>query len=434
VPMTMHEVPSGTPLFDWTTPKEWNGRAAWIKTPGGEKIADFATHPLHLLGYSTPIHETVSIATLKEHCFSLPGQPDLIPYRTSYYRERWGFCLPHAVLEALPEGEYEVFIDATLADGALSYGEIVLPGVSKDEILFSAHACHPGLANDNLSGLAIATWLARALSGVVRHHTMRFIFAPGTVGAIAWLAHNEQRAHRIQHGLTLACLGDAGHTTYKQSRHGDAMIDRAVAHVLAQSGSAYEVQPFVPYGYDERQYGSPGFNLPVGCLMRTPPGAYPEYHTSADNLDLLRPEAMADSLAKLLAVVEVLEGNTTCQNLAPRCEPQLGKRGLYGSVGGTSKDAEMALLWVLNFSDGEHTLLDIAERAELPFAALREAADKLIAVDLLAEDREVLPVTVSEAVEEENEVESDGDAFWDDFLDDGGDKRKPGEAAADDGD
>lgn len=436
VPMTLHEVPSGTPLFDWSTPKEWNVRAAWIRTPQGEKIADFATHPLHLLGYSTPIHETVSLATLKEHCFSLPKQPDLIPYRTSYYRERWGFCLQHKVLASLPEGDYEVFIDATLADGALSYGEIVLPGASKDEVLFSAHACHPGLANDNLSGLAIATWLARALSGVQRHHTFRFIFAPGTVGAIAWLAHNEQRAHRIKHGLTLACLGDAGHTTYKESRHGDAMIDRAVGHVLAQGGEAYEVQPFVPYGYDERQYGSPGFNLPVGCFMRTPPGAYPEYHTSADNLDLLRPEALADSLAKLLAVVEVLEGNTCCHNLSPRCEPQLGKRGLYSSVGGTSKEAEMALLWVLNFSDGEHTLLDIAERAELPFAQIRAAADKLIAVDLLAEERAVAAVDLPEvaaAVESDAPV-GDSDAFWDDFLDDGCDKRKPGEAAEDDGD
>lgn len=433
-PLTVHEVPSGTPLFDWTTPKEWNPRTAWIKTPDGRKIADFAEHPLHLLGYSTPIHETVSLATLKEHCFSLPGQPELIPYRTSYYRERWGFCLPHALLESLPDGDYEVYIDATLEDGALSYGELVLPGTSKDEILLSAHACHPGLANDNLSGLTIAAWLAQALAGVPRYHTIRFLFAPGTVGAIAWLAHNEHRAHRIKHGLTLACLGDPGHTTYKQSRHGDAMIDRAVAHVLDTSGAPYEIQPFVPYGYDERQYGSPGFNLPVGCLMRTPPGAYPEYHTSADNLDLIQPAALGDSLAKLLAVLEVLEGNTTCQNLSPRCEPQLGKRGLYGSVGGTSKDAEMALLWVLNFSDGEHTLLDIVERAELPFFAVREAADKLLAVHLLAEDREAAAELPVSAAAEEAPTQSDGDAFWDDFLDDGGDKRKPGEAAADDDD
>jgi aminopeptidase-like protein len=435
-PLQIREAASGTPVFDWTVPKEWNVRAAWIKAPGGEKIADFSTHPLHLLGYSVPFSGILPLAKLKEHCFTLPDQPTLIPYRTSYYSERWGFCLPHYVLNALPEGDYEVHIDTTLEDGHLSYGELALPGLTKDEVLISAHACHPGLANDNLSGLAIATWLARALASAERRYTYRFIFAPGTIGAITWLAHNEQRAHRIKHGLVLACLGDAGHTTYKMSRQGDAPVDRAARHVLEHSGTPFETQPFVPYGYDERQYNSPGFDLPVGCFMRTPPGQYPEYHTSADNLDLISPEALADSLEKLLGIIEALDGDAVCMNLAPKCEPMLGKRGLYGSLGGTSKDAEMALLWVLNFSDGAHSLLDIAERADLPFATIRAAADRLIAVGLLdADTPEIVEEQAPAPIDGPEEVAPQtGSDFWDDFLDDGGDKRKPGEAAQDDDD
>lgn len=445
-PLEIREVASGTPVFDWTVPKEWNVREAWIKAPDGQKVADFGQHPLQLLGYSVPFSGKMPYSELKEHIFTLHERPDAVPYRTSYYRERWGFCLAHTWLKAIEEeGEFEVHIDTTLEDGHLSYGEIVLPGTSKDEVLFSAHACHPALANDNLSGLAIATWLARALAQVDRRYTYRFIFAPGTIGAITWLAFNEQRAHRIKHGLVLACLGDGGHTTYKSSRKGDAAIDRAVRHVLDHSGAPFEVQPFVPYGYDERQYCSPGFNLPVGCLMRTPPGQYPEYHTSDDNLKLIKPEYLADSLGKLLQIIEVIEGNTTCLNLSPKCEPQLGKRGLYGSLGGTSKDAEMALLWVLNYADGEHTLLDIAERADLPFAAVREAADRLLDTDLLVEVGRTAPEApaqpsplIYEDREPEHGGEDDHDSatedFWEDFLDVGGDKRKPGEAASDDDD
>lgn len=441
VPLKIHEVPSGTPVFDWTVPREWNVREAWIKAPDGQKVADFAQHPLQLLGYSVPFRGKLSLDELKEYIYTLPERPDDVPYRTSYYRERWGFCLAHTWWSAFPEGEYEVCVDTTLEDGHLSYGEVVLPGETKEEVLISAHACHPVLANDNLSGLAIATWLARALAGAERRYTYRFVFAPGTIGAITWLAFNEHRARRIKHGLVLACLGDRGHTTYKLSRQGDAAIDRAVRHVLEHSGAAFEVQPFVPYGYDERQYCSPGFNLPVGCFMRTPPGAYPEYHTSADNLDLITPEALADSLGKLLQVIEIIEGDTVCSSLSPKCEPQLGKRGLYGSLGGTAKDAEMALLWVLNYSDGEHSLLDIAERADLPFSAIREAADRLLATDLLVETGGIHIGAPGPLVFEEREAETAAaapetaaDDFWEDFLDLGIDKRKPGEAAQDDED
>ncbi len=379
IPLQLVEVPSGTAVFDWTVPKEWNIRDAYVKNAAGEKIIDFQQHTLHVLNYSVPIHRRVTLEELQEHLFSLPEYPDWIPYRTSYYRENWGFCLSERVRQRLTPGEYEVYIDATLAPGHLTYGEYYLPGECEDEVLLSCHSCHPSLANDNLSGMAVATFLAKALQSRPRRYSYRFLFIPGTIGSITWLARNEANVARIRHGLVLACLGDPGHSTYKRSRRGDAEIDRAVLHVLKQSGQPYEVVDFSPYGYDERQYCSPGFNLAVGSLTRTPHGRFPEYHTSADNLDFVRPEFLADSLAKYLAVVDVLEKNQTYLNSNPKCEPQLGKRGLYGALGGLKdkKEREMAMLWVLNLSDGAHTLLDIADRAGYPFALVSEVATLL---------------------------------------------------------
>ncbi len=379
IPLQLVEVPSGTAVFDWIVPKEWNIRDAYVKNAAGEKIIDFQQHTLHVLNYSVPIHRRVTLEELQEHLFSLPEYPDWIPYRTSYYRENWGFCLSERVRQRLTPGEYEVYIDATLAPGHLTYGEYYLPGECEDEVLLSCHSCHPSLANDNLSGMAVATFLAKALQSRPRRYSYRFLFIPGTIGSITWLARNEANVARIRHGLVLACLGDPGHSTYKRSRRGDAEIDRAVLHVLKQSGQPYEVVDFSPYGYDERQYCSPGFNLAVGSLTRTPHGRFPEYHTSADNLDFVRPEFLADSLAKYLAVVDVLEKNQTYLNTNPKCEPQLGKRGLYGALGGLkdTKEREMAMLWVLNLSDGAHTLLDIADRAGYPFALVSEVATLL---------------------------------------------------------
>lgn len=379
IPLQIEEVPSGTAVFDWTIPKEWNIRDAYVKNPAGEKVIDFQQHNLHVLNYSVPVRRRVTLAELQEHLFSLPEYPDWIPYRTSYYRENWGFCLSERTRQSLREGEYEVFIDATLEPGHLTYGEYLLPGESEEEVLLSCHSCHPSLANDNLSGMAVATFLAKALKKRPRRYSYRFLFIPGTIGSITWLARNEANAARIKHGLVLACLGDPGHSTYKRSRRGDAEIDRAVLHALKQSGQPYEVVDFSPYGYDERQYCSPGFNLAVGSLTRTPHGRFPEYHTSADNLELVRPEFLADSFAKYLAVLDVLEKNRAYLNTNPKCEPQLGKRGLYGALGGLkdTKEREMAMLWVLNLSDGAHTLLDIADRAGYPFALVSEVADLL---------------------------------------------------------
>ncbi len=391
IPLDVHEVPSGTQVFDWTVPKEWNIRDAWIKDPSGRKIVDFQESNLHVLNYSVPVQARMPLSELRSHLFTLPFKPDLIPYRTSYYKEAWGFCLAHRQLETLPEGEYEVCVDSTLADGSLTYGECFLPGEEEREVLLSTHVCHPSLANDNLSGIAVMTWLARELSARPRRrYSYRFLFIPGTIGSITWLARNEERALRIAHGLVAANLGDPGAFHYKRSRRGMAEIDRVVTAVLKAAGEPFGVEEFVPFGYDERQYGSPGFDLPVGSLTRTPWGRYPEYHTSADDLAFVRPEALAGSLRTYLKVVEVLEGNRRYLNLNPKCEPQLGRRGLYRTIGGdeSGRARELALLWVLNLSDGYYSLLDIADRARLSFAVIREAADALLEAGLLREVEE----------------------------------------------
>lgn len=385
VPIEVHEVPSGTPVLDWTVPNEWNIRDAYVKDTAGNRVIDFQESNLHVVGYSTPVKARMSLEALKPHLFSLPDRPALVPYRTSYYNEAWGFCLAHDQLSTLADGEYEVLIDSTLSPGSLSYGELVVPGETSDEVLFSTHTCHPSLVNDNLTGIAIASRLAAMLSGRKTRYTYRFLFIPGTIGSITWLALNEGRVQNIKHGLVLSGLGDAGGHTYKRSRRGDSEIDRAAEHVLRHSDDGHAVVDFTPYGYDERQYCSPGFNLAVGNLSRTPFGQYPEYHTSGDNLDFIREESLTGSLEVLLKIVDVLEGNRRYRNLKPKGEPQLGRRGLYDSIGGRAdtQALQMALLWVLNFSDGDHSLLDIAGRAGVPFALIREAADALEAQGLL---------------------------------------------------
>lgn len=386
IPLTLHEVPTGTPVFDWTVPKEWNIRDAYVKNARGEKVIDFQRSNLHVLNYSTPIAERMPLAALKKHLFSLPDQPQHIPYRTSYYQENWGFCLAQAELEQLTEGDYEVYIDTTLTDGHLTYGELLLPGASAETILISCHCCHPALCNDNLSGMVVSTYLAKSLlADKARRYTYRFLFIPGTIGSITWLALHEQEAAQIKHGLVVACVGDTGALTYKKSRQGDAEIDRVVQHYLAQRNQPYTVLDFSPFGYDERQYCSPGFNLAVGSLTRTPHGRFAEYHTSADNLDFVQAAALADSLTAYQAVLTMLEQNHTYVNLNPKGEPQLGKRGLYSAFGGKKdhKASELAMLWVLNYADGQHSLLDIAEKAGYPFPLMADVARTLEAHGLL---------------------------------------------------
>lgn len=378
IPLNLHEVPTGTQVFDWTVPREWNIRDAYIKNAKGERVVDFQQSNLHVVNYSVPIKKKIPLAELKENLFTLPEHPDWIPYRTSYYKENWGFCVTYNQFLALTDDEYEVCIDSSLEDGHLTYGEYFLPGESLDEILISCHSCHPSLCNDNLSGMALATFLAKFLRSLSLRYSYRFLFIPGTIGSITWLCLNESQVSRIKHGLVLANLGDAGRSTYKKSRRGDVEIDRVVLHILQHSGEDYEILEFSPYGYDERQFCSPAFNLPIGNLMRTPHGRFPEYHTSADNLDFVQPLYLADSFAKCLSILSVLENNLIYINQNPKCEPQLGKRGLYRTIGGPEgKVDELAMLWVLNLSDGNHSLLDVATRSGCPFDSIKRAADRL---------------------------------------------------------
>ncbi len=386
IPIKIHEVPTGTQVFDWTVPKEWNIKDAYIKNSQGEKIVDFANSNLHVLNYSIPVNKTVSLPELKEHLFTIPESPDWIPYRTSYYQEMWGFCLSHNQYLQLQDREYEVYIDSSLEPGHLSYGEYFISGKTTDEVLISCHACHPSLCNDNLSGISIAVFLAKHLSQFTPHYSYRFIFIPGTIGSITWLAVNEANVSQIKHGLVLTCLGDSGNFTYKKSRRGDAEIDNIVSYVLSNSNKDDKVIDFFPYGYDERQYCSPGFNLPVGCLMRSPHNSFPEYHTSADNLNFVQPQYLAESFAKCVSIVNILENNQIYYNTNPKCEPQLGKRGLYeADIDSQGRRLNrMAILWVLNLSDGNYTLLDIAKKSGITFDEIKQAVDVLLRYNLLA--------------------------------------------------
>ena len=385
IPISVHEIPTGTAVLDWTVPQEWNIREAYIADLSGRRVVDFKSNNLHVLNYSIPVKKRISLTELKAHLHSLPDKPDLIPYRTSYYNPTWGICLSHNQLESMTDPEYDVCIDSTLTDGHLTYGEYLLAGESTGEILISCHSCHPSLANDNLSGIVLSTALAKVLGGEMRRLSYRFIFAPGTIGAITWLSQNETAVSRTKGGLVVACVGDSGDFNYKRSRQGTSELDRAVEYVLAQSGRPFKVRPFSPYGYDERQYCSPGYNLAVGSLTRTYHGQYPQYHTSADNLNFISATALADSLGMYLEVIEVLEHNLTYENQNPKGEPQLGRRGLYRALGGLPDAGaqEVALLWVLNLADTKHTLLEIAQQSGLPFVAIAKAAERLEEFGLL---------------------------------------------------
>jgi aminopeptidase-like protein len=385
LPIVVHEVPSGTPVFDWTVPREWNIRDGWIKDRSGRRVVDFRRSNLHVVSYSVPFSGTVALPELRQHLHTLPDRPAWIPYRTSYYADAWGFCVTHGQYQQLTDPEYEVCIDSTLEAGHLTYGEVALPGETDDECLVSCHICHPSLCNDNLSGIAVAVGLGRWLASLpTRRVSYRLLFIPGTIGAITWLALNRSRLRNIRHGLVLTGVGGPGPLVYKRSRQGGSVIDRAAAHVLRHLETPGEIRDFVPYGYDERQYCSPGIDLAVGRLSRTPYQEYPEYHTSADDLSLVRPDRLEGAYRACQAIVDVLEHDETLVSTNPMCEPQLGRRGLYRAIGGsTSGSAEMAMLWVLNQADGSHSLLDIAERSGLPFASIRAAVGLLLEHGLL---------------------------------------------------
>lgn len=381
------DVPTGTAVFDWTIPNEWVVRDAYVRGPSGRKIIDFAASNLHLLNYSTPVRRVMPLAELRPYIYTLPAQPNLIPYKTAYYTDAWGFCMAHKDFLRLEEGDYEVLIDTEKTPGHLSYGEYLHAGASNEEVLLYAHICHPSLANDNCSGVALLTYLAASMESVQTHYSYRFVFAPGTIGSLAWLSRNEPGLHRIAHGLVLSCVGDGGGPNYKRSRRGNAMIDRiAAATGCGDQRSPLNVVDFSPYGYDERQFCSPGFNLPVGLLQRSAFGTFPEYHTSADNLDFIRPEHLGSSFRMVKDMIATLEGNWIPLNLSPKGEPQLSRYGLFSTIGGhkTNSERTMAYLWVLNLADGEHSLLDIAEKAGIPFVEIAAAAEALRGAGLVS--------------------------------------------------
>jgi aminopeptidase-like protein len=389
IPLTRIEIPSGTKIFDWNVPDEWNIHDAYIASADGTRVVDYRRSTLHVVSYSEPVRTTLPLDALRERLHTLPDQPEVIPYRTSYYERTWGFCLSHRHLLELAPGDYEVVIDSTLEPGHLTYAELPIEGEGEGEVLVSTYVCHPSLANDNLSGIAVAAMLAKRLLGRRLRHSYRFLFAPGTIGPLAWLHENRGSLSRVVHGLTLSCIGDRGNLTYKRSRRGDAEVDRAMETVLRDSGAPHRVLPWEPWGGDERQFCSPGFDLPVGSLMRTPHGEFGGYHTSADGLERIRPESLAEAVDTCLELIDVLESNRRMINLSPYGEPQLGRRGLYRSAGGAvaTPDDERALLWVLNQSDGRSSLLDIARDSGLRYPVIRRGAQRLERAGLVASNR-----------------------------------------------
>lgn len=384
IDLEITEVPCGTQCFDWNVPPEWNINEAWIKDSRGNKILDFSENNLHILGYSEPFQGKLSFEELKSHLYTLPEQPDLIPYLTSYYKRRWGFCLSNNHFLQLDQNEiYEVFIDSSLDDnGSMTIGEAIIKGKSDKEVLFSTYICHPSLASNELSGPLVSAFIYNNLKKLNNlKHTYRFIFVPETIGSIYSLSvKGEYWKKNLTAGFVITCIGDNGKFTYKRSRIGNSLPDRAVEIILKQTESDYNIVDFFPSGSDERQYCSPGFNLPVGSLMRTMYGRYPEYHTSADNKDFISFEAIEKSINKYLEVIDVIEKNDKYLNSMPYCEPQLGKRGLYPTLGsqkGTDEQVK-AMMWILNLSDGTNDLITIAEKSNVPVKLLFPIVDKLI--------------------------------------------------------
>lgn len=384
IDLEITEVPCGTQCFDWHIPPEWNIKEAWIKDSKGNMILDFTDNNLHILGYSETFRGILRYEELITHLYTLPEQPDLVPYLTSYYKRRWGFCLSHNQFLLLDRDEiYEVLIDSSLNDkGSMTIGEAIIKGKTEKEVLFSTYICHPSLANNELSGPLVSAFIYKKLKEYkYLRYTYRFIFVQETIGSIYSLSvKGELWKKNLIAGFVITCIGDKGIFTYKKSRRGNALPDRAVETILHQTEKEFNIIEFFPSGSDERQFCSPGFNLPVGSLMRTMYGKYPEYHTSADNKDFISFEAMEKSVLKYLEVIEVMEKNERYINTMPYCEPQLGKRGLYpdlGSQKGTESFVE-AMMWILNLTDGSNDLIAISEKSKISIKELIPIVKTLI--------------------------------------------------------
>ncbi|HMS63835.1 MAG TPA: DUF4910 domain-containing protein [Ignavibacteria bacterium] len=382
IDLTITEVPSGTECFDWTVPPEWNVKEAWIKDSKGNIILDFRKNNLYLLGYSENFKGVLNLSELKEHLYSLPDQPEAIPYLTSYYKKRWGFCISDKQLKNLKEDDYEILIDSELNDkGSMTIGESVLKGSTDEEILISTYICHPSMANNELSGPLVSSFIYKELKkNTSRRYTYRFVFVPETIGVIYYLSvFGKHLKEKLTAGYVITCIGDKGNFTYKKSRRGNSLADKAAMLLLHQKEKDFTIEDFFPTGSDERQYCSPGFNFPVGSLMRTRYGKYKEYHTSADNKDFLSFENLELSVKRYLEIIHILENNYTYVNLFPECEPQLGKRDLYPTLGSQKDTAEFvtAIMWVLNLSDGTNDLIQISERSKIPFKLIVSTSNLL---------------------------------------------------------
>jgi len=374
-----NEVPTGTKCFDWEIPKEWNIKDAYIIAPNGKKICDFKQSNLHVVGYSIPVNKKITLDELQEHLYSLPEQPNAIPYVTSYYKERWGFCLTHDDRVKLSAGEYHVFIDSELKNGSLTYGELIIPGESDKQILLSSYLCHPSMANNELSGPVVMTFLAKWLSELnSRKYTYRIIIIPETIGSIAYLSHNyKEMKTKIIAGFNITCIGDERAYSYLPSRQGNTLSDKAAQHVLKHSQPDFIAYSYLDRGSDERQYCSPGIDLPICSIMRTKYGYYPEYHTSLDDLNLVTPEGLFGGYEVLRKTIECLEfDEVLCSTV--HCEPQLGKRGLYPTISTKSSGSQVKdMMNFLAYSDGNLSSLDIAETIGVPLWELRETIEKL---------------------------------------------------------
>ncbi len=388
IPLSVHEVPSGTPAFDWTVPKEWNIKDAWVIDPRGKKIIEFKKNNLHVVGYSTPVDREMPLSELQEHLYSIPEQPDAIPYVTSYYQERWGFCLAHRERQSLEEGTYGVHIESELKDGSLSYGELIIPGATEKEIFLSTYVCHPSMANNELSGPVVATFLAQWIARAPRRYTYRIIFIPETIGSLTYLSKNiRAMKENVVAGFNLTCVGDDRAFSYLPSRSGATRADKVALRVLRARHPGFVSYTYLERGSDERQYCSPGVDLPVASLMRTKYGAYPEYHTSLDDLELVTPEGLQGSYDVLKECLETLEANPAYR-AANFGEPQLGKRGLYPTLsrkGSTGYSVQM-LLDVLAYADGTNDAAAFAEMFHASAAEVRSAIEALLAAKLIVEE------------------------------------------------
>ena len=383
--LVVYEVPTGTRCGDWVVPNEWNIRDAWIKEPGGRKIADFRQCNLHVLGYSEPVDRLIKLDELLKHLYSDPDRPDAIPYRTSYYHRRWGFCLTHNQLQGLKPGDYRVYIDSTLEPGAMTYGELILPGEGCEEVLISTYVCHPSMGNNELSGMVVTTFAAKWLQSCkTLARTHRILFVPETLGSICYMNRNiDTMFARTVAGFNVTCIGDDRGYSYLSSRAGDTLADRVAKHVLEHMAEEYTVYPFIKSGSDERQYCSPGADLPVVSLMRSKYDEYPEYHSSLDDLSVIPPAGLAGGYAYLRRCLECLEHDEALR-LTTIGQPQLGKRGLYPSLSTAKLGTwHRRMVDMMAYADGR-SLLAIADKLDVPMWELFNIADRLKSEGLLA--------------------------------------------------